>query len=79
MSEQTLTLLRYFPNADVIRSAVRSAMLVRYVPLPELTRSNFQPSRRASHGPAMAVDLAGRVQETAGAEGTLPAQMPAEI
>jgi hypothetical protein len=34
---------------------------------------------RASHGPAMAVDLAGTVRETAGAEGTQPAQMPAKI
>jgi hypothetical protein len=27
----------------------------------------------------MAVDLAGRVRESAGAEGTLPAQMPAKF
>jgi hypothetical protein len=28
---------------------------------------------RASHGPAMAVDLAGRIETSAGAEGTLHA------
>jgi hypothetical protein len=37
------------------------------------------PVSRASHRPAMAVDLAGRGERQAGAEGTLPAQMPAGI
>jgi hypothetical protein len=39
----------------------------------------FGSRDRASHRPAMVVDLAGRLERQAGAEGTLPVQMPAEI
>jgi hypothetical protein len=39
----------------------------------------YSIAARASHRPAMAVDLAGRIETSAGAEGTLPATTPAKI